>query len=162
MISPDRTKPTPVTHATGPEAGLPPRLIFFDGVCGFCDRTVRMLLDRDVEHRFHFAMLQGETARALRDRYPDAFPSDIDTLVYLDNTQIARSEGRPLLLVRSEAAFAIARELPSLRRWAWLAVLPRFLTDFAYRSLASVRYRLFGKLDDCRIPTPEERARFLD
>jgi predicted DCC family thiol-disulfide oxidoreductase YuxK len=137
-------------------AVLPPRVVFFDGVCGFCDRTVRMLLDRDVDRRLHFATLQGETARALARRYPDDFPDDVDSLVYLDNTAAV-----PRFLVRSQASFAIAREVPSLRRWAWLSLLPGFLTDLGYRLLAAVRYRVFGRLDACRIPAPEDRARFL-
>jgi predicted DCC family thiol-disulfide oxidoreductase YuxK len=150
------TSPSPAGTTEHSSAGLPPRVIFFDGVCGLCDRTVRMLLDRDRERRLHFAMLQGDTARALRERYPDEFPGDIDTLVYLDN-----AGPEPRFLLRSQASFAIAREVPSLRRWAWLSVFPRFLTDPAYRLLAALRYRLFGKLDECRIPFPEERARFL-
>lgn len=139
---------------------LPPRVVFFDGVCGFCDRTVRMLLAADTDRRLHFAMLQGATAAALRERYPDRFPHDIDTLVYVDSTT-ATGTG-PRILLRSEASFAIAREVPALRRWAWLSLLPRWLTDLGYRALAAVRYRLFGRFDDCRIPTPAERSRFVD
>ena len=30
------------------------------------------------------------------------------------------------------------------------------------RALAALRYRLFGQLDACRIPRPEQAARFLD
>jgi predicted DCC family thiol-disulfide oxidoreductase YuxK len=138
-------------------AQLPARVIFFDGVCGFCDRTVRLLLDRDTAGRLHYAMLQGETARVLRESYPEAFPGDLDTMVYLDNTG-----DQPRFLLRSQASFAIAREVGSLRRWAWLSRLPPWLPELAYRVFAALRYRLFGKLDSCRIPSPNERARFLD
>jgi len=43
----------------------------------------------------------------------------------------------------------------------FLAV-PRVLRDAAYRAFAKNRYRLFGRSDQCRVPTPEIRARFLD
>jgi len=150
--------PADLPQATGGLPGpLPPRVIFFDGVCGFCDRTVRLLLSRDSAERFHFATLQGSTAAALRSAYPEQFPCDLDTLVYLDNTG-----PEPRFLLRSEASFAIARELDSLRAWAWIGVLPRAFTDLAYRVLAAVRYRVFGRLDQCRIPSASERQRFLD
>ena len=46
----------------------------------------------------------------------------------------------------------------------WMRVfrfIPAFLTDLGYRFIASIRYRVWGKADVCRIPTPAERARFL-
>jgi predicted DCC family thiol-disulfide oxidoreductase YuxK len=133
-------------------------VVFFDGVCGLCDIIVNWLLERDEEHRFHFAALQGETAARLRRVHPEAFPGDLDTIVYLDN-----SSGDARFALRSRAIFAILRELGGpTRHWALLGVLPAFVTDLGYRALAASRYRIFGTLDACRIPTPDERARFLD
>ena len=43
---------------------------------------------------------------------------------------------------------------------AFLAVPPR-VRDAVYRYVAENRYRWFGKRETCRLPTPEERARFL-
>ena len=40
---------------------LPARIVFFDGVCAFCDHAVRWLQARDPRGRFHFAPLQGDT-----------------------------------------------------------------------------------------------------
>ena len=40
-------------------------VVFYDGVCGLCDRTVRFLLRRDRRDRLRFAPLQGEVARKL-------------------------------------------------------------------------------------------------
>ena len=45
---------------------------------------------------------------------------------------------------------------------AALLLIPAFLRDPAYNLLARYRYRWFGRLDACRVPTPEVRARFLD
>ena len=154
MTGPDfPTGPTPA----GVASGLPARVVFFDGLCGMCDRTVQMLLERDTEERLCFAPLQGVTAQRLRESCESGFPTDADSLVFLDN-----AGATPRFLLRSRASFAIAREVPSLRRWAWLSLLPRPLTDLAYRALAALRYRLFGQLDACRIPRPEQAARFLD
>ncbi|MEZ4216868.1 MAG: DCC1-like thiol-disulfide oxidoreductase family protein [Myxococcota bacterium] len=139
-------------------AHLPERIVFFDAVCGFCDAAVQALLARDPDGRLHFAPLQGEAAAALRAARPDAFPPGIDTFVYA-----ARERGALRVRVRSEAALAVARELGvAPRAIALLALVPRPLLDLAYRAFAAVRYRVFGRLDACRVPTPAERARFLD
>lgn len=133
-------------------AGTHERLVLYDGVCGFCDGSVQWLLAHDPERRLRFAALQGTTAEALRARFP-SMPKDIDTVVFVDGET---------MYLRSAAAFAILRHLPA--PWSWVAVwrfVPSLLTDIGYRMVAAVRYRIWGKLDACRIPKPEERARFL-
>jgi len=135
---------------------LPPRLVLFDGVCGFCDRAVRWLLAHDREARLYFAPLQGETAALLRARHPE-IPEALDTLVYVE----AKADGERVHL-RSEAVFRVLFELPApWRRLAWLRCLPRSLTDWAYDLFARQRYRLFGRSDRCAVPQPGERARFF-
>ncbi len=137
-------------------APLPPRVLLYDGVCGLCDSVVQWVLDHDPEGRFHLAPLQGETADALRARHP-SIPRDLDTMVVVTTGP----EGERVFL-RSAAAFQVARALGGwLRPLSWLAILPRPLTDLGYRMVAASRYRLFGKLDACRLPSPSERARFL-
>ena len=132
-------------------------MIFFDGVCGFCDRTVRWLLDRD-GGRLVYAPLQGPTAAALRARHPE-IPEALETLVYVE----AGEGGGEVVSTRSEAVFRLAAQLdPPWNALAWLRWLPRPLCDLAYRSFARHRYRLFGRLDGCRLPAPEERGRVLD
>jgi predicted DCC family thiol-disulfide oxidoreductase YuxK len=131
-------------------------LVLYDGVCGFCDRLLRWLLDHDPEGHFRFAPLQGEAARALRARHPE-IPEDLDTVVYIH----AGPDGERVYL-RSEAMFRIFGVLGGpWRRIAWLGVLPRALTDLGYGLFARVRYLVFGRLDACRLPTGAERERFL-
>lgn len=136
---------------------LPERLVLFDGVCGLCDRTVQWLLDRDPQGRLSFATLQGETAAALRARHPD-IPEALETVVFVE--QIG---GVERVYLRSRAVFAMLAVLGGpWRVVSWGAVLPAALTDLLYAVVARTRYRIFGKLDACRLPRPEERARFLD
>ena len=62
----------------------------------------------------------------------------------------------------SAAALKIVRRLPS--PWPLLyafIVVPKSIRDWAYKLFAKYRYRLFGRQDQCMIPTPEVRARFL-
>lgn len=138
-------------------AELPAHLILYDGVCGLCDAAVQWVLDHDPAGLFSFAPLQGETAAALRARHPQ-IPADLDTVVVVERGP----DGVERVFLRSAAAFRVLRRVGGPWRLLLVfSVLPRRLTDLGYRLIAAVRYRLFGKLDACRFPGPEERARFL-
>lgn len=128
----------------------------YDGVCGFCDSWVQKLLEKDKDGELFFAPLQGQTAQAILNRHPEV-PKDLDALVYV-TTDESRAEK---VVWRSEAVFDIYRAVGGRGPLAWLGRLPRFVLDLGYKIFAKLRYRVFGKLDACRIPSEEERARFL-
>jgi predicted DCC family thiol-disulfide oxidoreductase YuxK len=133
-------------------AALPPRIVLYDGVCGLCNRAVQFLLRVDRGRALMYAPLQGETAAALRTRHRE-ITEKIDTVAYVE-------DGRAY--VRSRAFVRLSRHLPypwKLASWLW--IVPSPLADLVYRLVAAVRYRVFGKYDSCRIPDPDERARFL-
>lgn len=132
------------------------RLVLYDGECGFCDRLVQWLLVRDPIGRFQFAPLAGSTARAILTRHPEV-PRGLDSLIY-----VSGSGSDERIEWESRGAFLIFKELGY--PWAvlaWPRFLPRFITDLGYRLFARIRYRVFGRLDTCRVPGPSERARFL-
>ncbi len=135
---------------------LPERVVFFDGVCGFCNRAIRWLIERDPQRRLHYASLQGDTAAAVRARHAE-FPADVDTVVLLERG----SDGEHIRL-RSDAVLRIVAVIDGpWRRLAWLRVLPRPILDWGYRLFARNRYRMFGQLDVCPTPGEDERARFV-
>lgn len=130
--------------------------VLYDGLCGFCDASVQWLLERDTAGRFRFAPLGGETATAVRARHPE-IPAELDSILLVEGEG---AEER--VSWRSRAVFAICRRLGG--RWrvvAWFGVLPPFLTDLGYRAFARIRYHVWGRRESCRVPRPEERARFL-
>ena len=127
------------------------RILFFDGVCGLCNWSVDFVLRRDLNYDFQFAPLQGDTARALLTATD---VEDLSSLVLLVGDRTFR---------KSAAVVRILWQLGPL--WAclgtilWLIPLP--LRNLGYTIVASNRYQMFGKKESCRIPTMEERARFL-
>ena len=127
-------------------------LVLFDGVCGMCNRTVDFVLARDRAARFRFAALQSAAGQAAlaRHRLP---PDYSDSMVLIAGGRCHRY---------STAALEIVRRLglPWSILWA-LAVVPPPLRDVVYDFVAARRYRWFGKLDTCRLPTAAERERFL-
>jgi predicted DCC family thiol-disulfide oxidoreductase YuxK len=137
-------------------------LVIFDGHCGFCNKSVRWFLSRDSQARLRFAASQSPQVAALLARH-DFAPADLEAGP--DTILVVRDANGPneRVLIRSEAALAMLHELPS----PWPAVgrilnwIPRPVRDFGYRLIARWRYRIWGRLDSCPLPTPEERGRFL-
>ena len=133
-------------------------MLLYDGLCGFCDGTVQFVMARDRRRRLRFAALQGEFARAVVARHPAL--AGLDSLILVERDD---PTGPERVYVRSEGVLRIARHLGGPWRLAALAsVLPRSLRDLAYDGFARVRYRVFGRRLTCSIPTPEQRALFLD
>jgi predicted DCC family thiol-disulfide oxidoreductase YuxK len=131
---------------------MPARIVLYDGVCGLCDRAVSWLLRHDVDRKLSFAPLQGLTAARLRRTHPE-IPDELDTVVYVE-------DGRVFL--RSRAFVQLARHLRAPWRWAHAARwFPAPALDLVYRLVARIRYRVFGKLDTCRMPSEDARSRLL-
>lgn len=150
-------KASPVAFALAENQGYTLRMdnhaiVLFDGVCNTCNWIVDSLLRHDKKDVFRFASLQSRAAKEILKGHQ--IPEhQLDTLVVVHNNQV---------YLFSHAALKIAELLgPPMSLIALLRFLPRFLTDFGYRLFAKNRYRLFGKSDTCRLPTPQERAKFI-
>ena len=127
-------------------------IIFFDGVCGLCNKFIDFVLPRDKAGLFRFAPLQGETAKeflSAEDR------ESLKSVVLVDDgRQYKRSTAAVRILMKLGGFWKVVGFL------GWLVPSP--LRDLMYKAVASVRYRLFGKTETCRMPQPNERERFLD
>jgi predicted DCC family thiol-disulfide oxidoreductase YuxK len=133
-------------------------LVVYDGHCGLCNRSVRWLLKRDREDRLRFAASESpQLAELLAELGVSA--SGPETILVVRN---AGSPGEQLL-VRSEAVMALLAELP--RPWPRVAAalrrIPKPVRDVGYKLVARWRYRLWGRVESCPVPTPEQRQRFL-
>lgn len=126
-------------------------VLFYDGVCALCNGAVRYVLAHDREGAIRFAPLQGPTAAAALAAHPGARDADSLVLLLPDGT----------VLLRSDAVIWLLRALGRSRTAAALALAPREARDLAYRLVARVRYRLFGRYDACPLPPPDARSRFL-
>ena len=132
-------------------------VLLYDGLCGFCDGTVQFILRHDRRGTLRFATLQGDFARDVIARHPEV--AGVDSLVFIEPDGAAGEN----VYVRSEGALRVARYLGGAWRLARIvAIVPRVLRDWAYDAFARIRYRVFGKHDSCPVPTPEQRARFID
>jgi predicted DCC family thiol-disulfide oxidoreductase YuxK len=134
-------------------ASAPQFVVLFDGVCNLCNNSVQFILKRDKKKKFLFGSLQGEAGQQLLKKFN--LPIDnFHSFVLLEGERA---------YTQSTAALRMAKHLKG--GWQLLygfIILPKFLRDGVYKWIAVNRYKWFGKRDTCRIPTPEEKARFLD
>jgi predicted DCC family thiol-disulfide oxidoreductase YuxK len=128
-------------------------IILFDGVCRFCNSSVNFIIDHDPARRFRFAPLQSPLGQSLLRRFG---------LLHKGVYSVILVEGQRCY-VKSTAALRIARGLTL--PWPLLSLLvmvPPLLRDGVYDWFARNRFRWFGRLDHCRMPTPDLQQRFLD
>lgn len=127
-------------------------LVLFDGVCNLCNSFVQFVIRRDPAGKIRFASLQSDFGRNLLKTHG----LDPDIL----HSVIAVEEG--VLYQRSDAALRVANHLSGF--WpifTVLKVIPRFLRDTVYNTIASSRYRWFGRRDACMVPDASMRSRFV-
>ncbi len=128
-------------------------IILFDGVCNLCNSSVNFVIDRDKNDKFRFAALQSEEGRAELSKV-EMNEEYLDSIVLIKNGKLYQ---------KSTAALLIAKELSGL--WPIMSaflIIPNFLRNIIYDFIARNRYSWFGKQDECRIPSPELKSKFLD
>jgi len=133
-------------------------LVLYDGVCGLCSRLLQFLLTHDRRGAFAFAALQSRTGSAVIERL-GGDPADLTSFYVVTDYRTDRRR----TLAKSTAALFVASQLG----WPWKAAviaraLPVVVLDRAYDVIARNRYRVFGRLEQCLVPRPEFRARFVE
>ncbi|HYV93039.1 MAG TPA: thiol-disulfide oxidoreductase DCC family protein [Chitinophagales bacterium] len=127
-------------------------IILFDGICNLCNGAVQFIIKRDKKAVFKFAALQSEKAREILASLHTT-PEEVHSAVLIDDGK---------MFLKSTGVIRILSRLPY---WRWFKIfmfVPKFLRDFIYEVVAKYRYKIFGKMDSCMIPTPQLKARFLE
>jgi len=127
-------------------------IILFDGVCNLCNNAVDFVIKRDKKDHFKFGALQDAASKSILKE--NKINQD-----YIDSIILVRGDQ---IFYKSKAALEIAKNLSGL--WPVLVVfnvVPSFIRDPIYDWIARKRYSWFGKKETCRIPTPEEKQKFL-
>lgn len=128
-------------------------VVLFDGVCNLCNGSVQFIIKRDVNNQFQFTALQSKYGQGQLSKLN--IPANaLQSIVLIKDDKYYQ---------RSNAVLEIARMLGGF----WSAfyvfkIFPTFFRDWIYNIIANNRYRWFGRQDQCMIPTPALKARFLD
>lgn len=137
----------------GASHSIDSNVILFDGVCNLCNHSVQFIINRDKKGYFKFASLQSDFGQEQLKAFN--VPSRaLESIILIKGDRYFQ---------RSSAVLEICLHLGGL--WPLLYVfkiIPWFIRDFFYDLVAKNRYRWFGRRDECMLPTPELKARFLD
>ncbi len=127
-------------------------IIFYDGVCGLCNKFVDLVLKFDHKRTFRYAPLQGDTAGKYNIN-PDQSNPEFWSLIYVDeNSKSYKSNAAINILSALGGVFGIAK---------FLVYIPESVRNWCYELVAKHRYRLFGTLQSCRIPKEGEHSLML-
>jgi len=138
--------PSPISQSTNTP------ILLFDGVCNLCNASVQWVLKRDPKGQFRFAALQSEAGQQILHQQ-GLSSKHFDTVVLALGDRI---------FLRSDAPLEIVRRLGGL--WGLLyffKIFPRPFRDAIYNFVARNRYRWFGRREECMLPRPEWKERFL-
>lgn len=129
------------------------KIILFDGVCNLCDNTVQYIIKHDKKDVFRFVPLQSEIGQQIIN-YIGIDTSKTDSIILYQPGHA--------YYYKAEAAMKIAKELGGFVSLISLfSFLPDWLSNSVYDYVARNRYKWYGKKDQCMLPTPEMKAKFL-
>jgi len=127
-------------------------IIFFDGVCNLCNSSIDFVIRRDKKNKFLVGALQDEVSKKVLANYR-VREDYLDSIILLEDG---------VIFYKSTAALKIAKHLSGLWPALYpLIIVPKALRDVVYDWIGSNRYKWFGKKNTCRLPTHEEKAKFL-
>ena len=127
-------------------------IILFDGICNFCNGAVNFTIKWDKNKVIKFAALQSETGANLLKQFglPE---NDMSSFIFIEKGKLYK---------RSTAALRVCRYLKGLWPLCYgFIIVPAFIRNAVYDFIAKNRYKWFGQKEECMIPTPDIRARFL-
>jgi predicted DCC family thiol-disulfide oxidoreductase YuxK len=128
-------------------------IVLFDGVCNFCNATVLQIIKYDKQNKIKFASQQSPFGEKLLATH-NVNNSKFETIYFINQNKEIFTE--------SDAVFEILKLLNGIPRIALLFLItPKFIRNYLYRLIAKNRYKWFGRKQECSIPTPEIKDKFL-
>ena len=132
---------------------LPQPLILFDGVCNWCVFWVQFIIKRDPGKRFHFASLQSPVGQEILEKL--GLPGeDLKTMILAENDRFYTKSSAALKIIKRMSGF-----------WPIFYVfiiIPSGICDLFYDFVAKNRYGWFGRKEECLVPSPDLKDRFLE
>ncbi len=130
------------------------KIILFDGICNLCNNAVLKTIKYDKNNVFLFSSLQSEKGKEIVNHLGIDI-SKIDSIILY--------EPGVSYDIKSTAALKIMQDFKGI--WNLCAILllfPEGFRNLIYDYIAKNRYKWFGRKENCMIPTPELKGKFLD
>ena len=116
------------------------RILFFDGLCGGCNKFVMFIYKNDTSKKIKFVSIQSDLARKL---IGDKIVKDKSTIYYYDSGDL-KSESNAVLSLCYQIKFPY-------KLLAIFYIVPSFIRNYFYKTIARNRYRIFGKVNHCQL-----------
>jgi len=129
------------------------QLILFDGVCNLCNSSVQFVIKRDKKDKFRYAALQSDIGQEIIHKF-NIDTSKTDSIILYSNEKGISYKSTAALKIASHLGF------PTNILSVFL-IIPAFIRNVVYDFIAKNRYKWYGKRDNCMIPTPELKSKFL-
>jgi len=128
----------------------PKQIVFYDGECGFCNRTVGFVLKHEKSSEIYFTALQSEFSKQFFEA-KNIHLIDFETFYFFNDG---------VLHERSTAGLELSRYLRfPYSLGIYLKWIPKKWRDAVYNRIAKNRKKLAG--DYCFLPDSVHRKRFL-
>jgi predicted DCC family thiol-disulfide oxidoreductase YuxK len=127
-------------------------VLLFDGVCNMCNSLVIFVIRNDKKGKFKFASLQSDQGQQLLKNL-SLSTNEFDTFYFIQGNRY---------YTKSSAGLKVLKGLDGPWKLLYpLILVPKPLRDSIYRFVAKNRYKWFGKKEECMLPSPEMKKRFL-
>ena len=120
-------------------------IIYFDGICSFCDSFVSFVFKNSKRGAFYFSLLQ-------KSKFSN---EDLKSVIVENDNQILKNaKAIKFILLKINYPYRLIGYL--------LYFIPNFIISYLYKIFAKYRYKIFGKKDKCFIPSAEEKEFFIN
>lgn len=127
-------------------------IVIYDGVCGFCDASIQFVLDQKPSQQLRFVSFQSETGQQIMAKF--GLEINLDTIILVE---------KGIVYQKAKAFLSILTYVESSYRFAsYLRFIPSFISNVFYDIIAKYRYKIMGKVQQCRLLSPTERQFFLE
>ena len=124
-------------------------IIFFDGICVFCDSFINFIVKRDKKKLFKLCHLQSDLAQSFAKK--NNFVIDKNSLILFQNGKFFNKSSAVVVILRDLGGPWIALSL--------LLFIPKIIRDFFYDYFGKNRYRWFGKKESCTLDLKDRFVR---
>ena len=127
-------------------------IVIYDGICGFCNKTIQIILNNRPSKKLKFVSFQSKTGKQILKKLN--IKENMESIMIIENSTF---------LIKANAVFILLKYIKSpLKNLYYFKLVPSIITNFVYDIIAKNRYSLLGKGNMCRVLTNEEKDFFLD
>ena len=125
-------------------------IIIYDGICVLCNYFIQFILEKDRKAHFKVTNLQSELTKTT---YPEVLSVDSVAVILENGNILQKSKAVHYILQKIKVLFLIR---------ILISVLPTFFSNIIYDCVALIRYKLFGKYQQCPILKGDLKNRIIE